>query len=165
MGALRNFLFGGPGTATSLGDVGLLIMRIGLGLYIAAHGWGKVWAGGTPGPSSQFVTTVGNLGFPQPTLFAWGAGITEFGGGLLLALGLLTRPVALALCCNMAVAAFLRHGGDAWYVPPGTRAPSKELAMLYLLPFLLILLIGGGRFAIDSLLRKHRKPLPKRTDQ
>ncbi len=151
---LMQFLFGGPGSASALGDIGLLVMRVTLGLYIAvAHGWGKIYGSGGIGPSDQFIGHVGGMGFPAPTLFAWCAALTEFVGGILVAAGLLTRPAALALAFNMGVAAFVRHGKDPWYGDP----PSKEFALLYFAPFLALALTGAGRFSIDRFFHKHRK--------
>jgi putative oxidoreductase len=157
MNIIRSFLFGGTGTATSLGDLGLLVVRfIFGGLMLINHGYGKIFGGGSIGPGADFVRTVERLGFPSPTLFAWAGALTEFGCSVLVAIGLLTRPAALALTFMMAVAAFGRHWSDP--------LEKKEMALLYMATFFLILLIGGGRFSIDSLFRKQRKSLPKRSD-
>jgi putative oxidoreductase len=153
--ALTQFLFGGPGTASALGDFGLLALRITFGAYIALHGWDKVHSNGQWGLPEQLVQGVQSMGFPQPTLFAWMAALTEFLGGIFLALGLLTRPAALALTINMGVAAFVAHGKDPWYAP---MERSKEMALLYLAPFLTLLLTGAGRISVDRLFRKSAKP-------
>ena len=153
------FLFGGPGAATALGDFGLAVARIGLGLLMAfGHGLGKIWADGSLGPADRFVEGVGKLGFPAPTFFAWCAALTEFVAALLLAAGLVTRPAAMLLCGNMLVAAFLQHGKDPIFNPGG---PNKEFALLYLLPFFMFLTTGGGRYSIDRFLRKDRRGSPK----
>jgi putative oxidoreductase len=153
--ALTQFLFGGPGTASAPGDFGLLALRVAFGVYIALHGWGKIYSDGSFGLMPQLVEGVRGMGFPAPTAFAWMAALTEFLGGILIALGLLTRPAALALVINMSVAAFVAHGKDPWYAPGGR---SKEMALLYLAPFLALLLTGGGRFSIDRLFRKSARP-------
>jgi putative oxidoreductase len=152
---ITQFLFGGPGTASAPGDFGLLVLRVAFGVYIALHGWGKVYSNGQFGLPEQLVAGVTSMGFPAPTLFAWMAALTEFLGGILIALGLLTRPAALALVINMSVAAFVAHGEDPWYAPGGR---SKEMALLYLAPFVVLLLTGAGRFSIDRLFRKSTKP-------
>ena len=154
--ALMQFLFGGPGTASALGDFGLLALRVTFGTYIALHGWDKVYSNGHFGLPEQMVSGVASMGFPAPTLFAWMAALTEFLGGILLVIGLLTRPAALALTFNMCVAAFVAHGKDPWYAP--MNPPSKEMALLYLAPFFALLLTGAGRFSIDRLFRKSAKP-------
>jgi putative oxidoreductase len=114
------------------------------------HGMSKVWGPGRFGPPSQLVEGVDHLGFPFPVLFAWCAALTEFLGALLLAAGLLTRPAALALSFNMFVAAFMAHRSDPFFAMQG---PSKEPALLYLLPFLLFVFTGAGRFSADRLIR------------
>ena len=148
---LMQFLFGGPGTPGALGDFGLLVVRVTFSAYIALHGWGKIYSNGQFGLHEQLVSGVQSMGFPAPTLFAWMAALTEFVGGILVVLGLLTRPAALALTFNMAVAAFVAHGKDPWY---SLKPPSKEMALLYLAPFFMLLMTGAGRFAVDRAFRR-----------
>lgn len=144
---IKSLLCGGAGAATRFGDIGLLVLRVGTGLLMAyAHGFSKVYSNGSFGVPDQLVAGVKSMGFPAPTAFAWMAALTEFIGGILLALGLMTRPVALALTFNMAVAAFVMHGSD-----PLAR---KELALLYLLAFQLFIFTGAGRFSVDKFFRK-----------
>ena len=145
--AIKNFLFGGAGATTRFGDFGLLILRVGTGAIMAyAHGFSKVYSNGSLGPSGNFVGGVEKLGFPAPTAFAWVAALTEFVGAILLALGLMTRPVALALTFNMAVAAFGVHGKDPLAV--------KEMALLYLFAFAVFIFTGAGRYSVDKFFRK-----------
>jgi putative oxidoreductase len=151
---LKAMLLGGPGSSTLLGDIGLAILRLGVGLLMAfGHGLGKLWDEHGFGPPQRFIEGVGNLHFPAPTFFAWCAALAEFLGAILLAVGLCTRPVALILSFNMAVAAFGTHLRDP-IVTQGGR--SKEMALLYLLPFLLFALIGAGRVSLDHMLRGKR---------
>lgn len=148
-----NRLFFGAGIRSPFGDFGFAAMRIGIGLYMAlGHGYGKIFGEDRFGPSEQFIGYTESLGFPAPEFFAWMAAITEFVGGLALAAGLLTRPAALGMIGTMVVAAFIAHGDDPWVAQPGER--SKEMAMLYMLPAIAILAIGGGRFSVDALLRR-----------
>lgn len=136
---MKDFLFGGARINTVLGNVGLLGLRGFAGLSLAlAHGWAKV------PPPAQFVTGVSDLGLPGE--LAWLTAAAEFGGGLLLAAGLLTRPAALAMMVNFSVAGFMRHAAD-----PYARA---ELAFLFLAVAFLFVCVGGGRFALDRLIRK-----------
>lgn len=140
--AFRNFLLG-PATAGSLGaDLGLLVVRVIGGLALAfAHGMGKV------PPSEGFIGRVGGMGFPAPELFAWLASTAEFGGGILLALGLPTRPAALLVCGQMLVVALMAHAGD----PFGDR----EAPVLFGAIALACLLAGGGRYSLDALIRRN----------
>jgi putative oxidoreductase len=152
MKALNNFLFGGPGAATRAGDIGLLIQRLGFGLAIAiGHGMGKIYHDGAFGLPDPFLNGVKAMGFPAPTAAAWIAALTEFLGGILLALGLLTRPVAIALVINMAVAAFVAMKDAPLF---STGGMSKEFPLLFFVAFLVFVFTGAGRFSVDKFLRK-----------
>jgi putative oxidoreductase len=149
MNALKNLLLlmvGGRGGFDWPAEIGLLIARVSLGFYMAAgHGWGKV------PPSAGFIGYTEKLGFPAPELMAWGAGINEFFVAIMLMLGLFTRPAAIGLVFTMGVAAFVAHGSDPFVAAPGE--PSKEMAMLYLIPFLMFAFTGSGRTGLDSVIR------------
>lgn len=136
----RSLLFG-TGTTSRLTDLGLLLIRLGFGLTLAfAHGLGKI------PPSAGFVDGVAAIGFPLPTLFAWAAGLAEFVGGLLLAFGLLTRPAGLFVAFTLGVAAFGRHAGDAF--------ADRELALLYFVVGIAFAIMGAGRYALDTSIRR-----------
>ncbi len=140
MRQIRWFLFGGAGGGSSTADLGLLLLRLFVGLSLAfAHGLGKL------PPSERFLAGVEEMGFPLPVFFGWAAAVSEFGGGILIALGLLTRPAAFFVAVTMAVAAFIRQAGS----PFGER----ELALLYGAAAVMLLLAGAGRYAIDARLR------------
>lgn len=126
-------------------DAGLLVLRLGIGLSMAfAHGLGKL------PPSDGFIAGTADLGFPAPVLFAWLAALAEFGGGLLVALGLAARPAAAFTAFTMATAFFGAHAGD----PFGDR----EMAFLYGIAFLAIALTGAGRYSLDAVLARRRTP-------
>lgn len=140
---VKQLLFGGASVDSSAANLGLMLLRVFAGLALAlAHGWGKL------PPGEGFVSMVGGMGMPAPELFAWLSGLAEFGGGLLLALGLLTRPAALIVLVNMTTAVLLAHAGD----PFGER----EKAMLFGMAALLYLLAGAGRYSLDALIRGRR---------
>jgi len=140
---LKSLLFGGAEISTTAGNLGLLLLRLVAGLSLAtAHGLGKL------PPSEGFVKGVGELGFPAPLLFAWAAGLSEALGGSLVALGLFTRPAAFFMLFTMSTAFFLRHSLDPFQ--------KKELAMLYGIIALAILLIGAGRYGLDALVRRRK---------
>lgn len=138
---LKEILFGGSGATTKLGDIGLLILRLFAGIaFTVAHGLVKVQ---NPGIA---INSARSLNFPVHELFGWAAILSEFLGGILLALGLLTRPAALFIAGTMCVAAFMVHGNDGF--------KTQELALVYLSVMILFLCTGGGRFSVDSLIRK-----------
>lgn len=136
----KRVLFGGSTPSSLFADICLTVFRVMGGLAMAlAHGLGKV------PPSERFIGGVEAMGFPLPTLFAWAAGLSELVGGVLIALGLLTRPAATFLLGTMAVAFFIRHGDDPF--------AQKELAFLFLGFSLVYVGVGSGRFGLDRFIR------------
>ncbi|HEX7072328.1 MAG TPA: DoxX family protein [Rhodothermales bacterium] len=138
MTGIKRFLIGGT-ERSRLTDLGLLIVRMFGGLALSlGHGLGKF------PPSEGFMGVVGSLGLP-PTL-AWGSAIAEFIGGLCLAAGFLTRPAALLIVINHTVAVLLAHAGQSF--------GQRELALMFLALAILFVIIGAGRFSVDSVLRR-----------
>jgi putative oxidoreductase len=78
------------------------------------------------------------------------AGVLEFGGGLLIALGLFTRWSAFLLSGTMAVAYWMAHGTSA-FLPIQNKG---ELAVLYCFVYLYLFFAGGGSWSLDNLLKK-----------
>jgi putative oxidoreductase len=78
------------------------------------------------------------------------AGVLEFGGGLLIALGLFTRWSAFLLSGTMAVAYWTAHGTQA-FLPIQNKG---ELAVLYCFVYLYLFFAGGGEWSLDNLLKK-----------
>lgn len=118
-------------------DLGLLVLRLGFGLTLAfSHGFGKVSALG------KFVDGVAARGMPAPWVLGPAAALSEFAGGILLAIGLFTRPSALFVLVTMLVAAFHIHAADPF--------SKKELAIMYALASAAILIAGPGRFSVDA---------------
>ena len=79
-----------------------VLMRVCLGLLLAVHGADKLFGEGVL-HTTQGLT---KLGWPAPLFWAWAACIIEFFGGLMLAVGLLTRIAAAAIAIEMAVISF-----------------------------------------------------------
>lgn len=119
-------------------DAGLFVLRVVAGLSLAFfHGIGKV------PPQPGFLGMVDGMGLPAPELFAWLAAIAEFGGGLLIAFGLLTRPAALYVVVHFIFVVLMAHAGD-----PMT---DRELPILYGSIAFLYLMAGPGRYSVDGL--------------
>lgn len=138
---IARLLYGGAGGASRLADAGLLLFRVFIGLALAwGHGINKL------PPSEGFTAGVAEMGFPAAVGFAWAAGIAEFVGGHLIALGLLTRPAALFVALTMCVAAFIRQAGDPF--------PDLEKPLLFLAAAVLLMVMGAGRFSFDARLRR-----------
>jgi putative oxidoreductase len=146
-------------------DIALLLLRLaGLGLALG-HGWGKISSLATGG-GDRFIAGVGALGVPLPGVFAWAAAISEFGCGLLVVLGLGTRIAASFAAFTMFVAAFFRHRFHQHIlVSLGLLSASPdevkkwgnpEMGLIYMVCFLAIVLMGGGRFSLDRLSLKRK---------
>ena len=87
----------------------------------------------------------------------WWAGLIEFITGLLVMVGLFTRPAAFVASGTMAVAYFWQHQPHAlWPFDQSMGGNNGELAILFCFSFFLILFIGPGSIAVDSLLRRKR---------
>lgn len=140
---LLRFLFGGPAHLTWPAEIGLMVVRMTAGLCLAlVHGYWKLPI------QPEFVANVQSQGFPMPTFSAWMAGLGEFVGGLLLALGLFTRPAALWVAGVMAGAAFVVHQGS---FTGADDFGAAEMAVLYLSIALCFLLTGSSRTGLDQL--------------
>lgn len=123
-------------------SLGLLWLRVLAGAGIAYHGYGKVFGGNM----GRFSEGVAALGFPMPEVFAWAAALSEFGGGIMLILGLGTRIGAFLIFSTMTVAAFVQHAEDPFKV--------KELALAYWVAGGTLLMTGAGALSFDNLFRK-----------
>jgi putative oxidoreductase len=131
-------------------SVGLLVLRIGAGLLLMSlHGWSKLKGFGEM-----------SGGFPDPLGIGPTASLTlvvfaEFFCSILVVLGLFTRLTVIPPIIAMAVAAFVFHADDPW--------AKKELALLYLAPFVTLLLCGGGKLSLDGLIWRGAASTPKPT--
>lgn len=134
---------------STLDEIGWLIFRFTFGALMALnHGFGKVFGGSI----DKFASGVADLGFPFPKFFAWAAALSEFAGGIMVALGLGTRIGATFVGFTMLVASY-RHLGDPW--------SRREMALLYLAAMIAIALIGPGRYSLDSSLKLRFPIAPK----
>jgi putative oxidoreductase len=118
----------------------LSIVRIVAGLMFMEHGLGKLFA---------FPIAQGNPGMFQ---LLWFAGVIEAIGGLLLVLGLFTRPVAFIASGEMAVAYFYAHYPRGFY--PLMNA--GDAAILYCFIFLYFFVAGGGAWSLDRMISSRR---------
>jgi putative oxidoreductase len=126
----------------------LLFVRLYWGWQFIEDGWGKLHN------LPKVIEYFGTLGLPAPGPTAYFVSILELVGGLLLALGLGSRLIALLLTCNMTVAYIT---GDREALLSIFSDPDKFSAaapFTYLLASLVVLVFGPGRFSLDYLIAR-----------
>ena len=124
-------------------NIGLLILRISIGTMLIHHGYEK-----TADINNFADAFVRPIGIPFPILASYIAAYSEIYGSLLLIAGLFTPLAALSIVGTIGVAIY--HA----IVTAGFNIYLLELLILYMGGALCILLLGGGDFAIDRLLKK-----------
>ena len=124
-------------------NVGLLILRIAIGTMLIHHGYEK-----TADINNFADAFVRPIGIPFPILASYIAAYSEIYGSWLVIVGLFTRFAALSIVGTIGVAIY-----DA-IVTAGLNIYLLELLILYMGGALCILLLGGGDFSIDRLLKK-----------
>ena len=136
------------GLQDRLGVFGEPLIRAAAGLLLMPHGAQKLFGvfggGGVSGTAGFFA----QIGIEPAVLAALAVGAIEFFGGLFLALGLLTRPAALAITVVMALATFYVHLGNGFFWTSG----GYEYPLFWGLVALGFVLRGGGRYSLDALI-------------
>jgi len=128
-------------------DVGILLLRLTVGLTLAAHGSQKLfgWFGGYgPDTTGQFMEA---LGFRPGRRHAIAAGAVELVGGLLLALGFLTPLGAALIASVMVVAAVTVHWKNGFFSASG----GYELNLVIGVAALSLAFTGPGALSLDAL--------------
>ena len=137
-----------------LGSVGLLLLRLVMGMAFVFHGWPKIQNPfGWMGPEAAV-----------PGILLALAALAEFGGGIALILGILTRLASIGIAGVMVVAIgmvhvpkgdpFVGHGGASW-----------ELAAVYLACAIVFLILGPGRVSLDALFFGRSQPANPHSDK
>ena len=125
----------------SLKNLWLLGLRVISSAFMLTHGW----------PKFQQLISGEEITFGDPLGIGATASLilavfAEFFCSIFVALGIRTRLAAIPLSITMLVAAFIAHGDDAF--------GRKEKALLYLLIYITLIVVGGGKYTLDSLWRK-----------
>ena len=133
---------------TSRAGYAALILRVPVGIILAAHGAQKLfgWFGG-----NGLAGTAGwlsSIGIEPGYLMAILAGGAEFFGGVALIIGLLTRPAAIVAAFTMLVAMLSVHISNGLFVSNG----GYEYALTLMVALLALVIQGAGRFSIDNTL-------------
>jgi len=119
----------------------LAVLRIMIGLLFLEHGTAKVLA---------FPHVQNHVAWMLTSLNPGIQGLIELVGGLLIALGLLTRPVAFILSGDCAVAYFMAHASRGFF-PLQNGGNGGELAIVYTFVFLYFSVAGAGAWSLDRL--------------
>jgi putative oxidoreductase len=138
-------------------DIGLLLLRLGIGGVVFAHGAQKVFGlwGGTG--IAGFATNLEGLGYQQATTLSWLTGVTELIAGAFLVLGLLT-PLAAAAVLAIMINAVLLKLGNGFFVTGPKGSDAIELSLVLGLGAACLVLTGPGRIALDNGRAWHRRP-------
>jgi putative oxidoreductase len=134
-------------------EYGLLILRLGLSAVFIGHGAQKlfgIWGGGG---LTAMAGTFQGLGLVPAFPLALLVGVTEFFGGLCLALGAFVRVAAAALATVMAVAIWKVHYANGffinWYMRPGV-GHGFEFNLTLIAGLVCVILMGAGALSVDG---------------
>ena len=134
----------------AVSGLGYPLIRFFTGLILMPHGAGKLfgWFGGRgiEGTAAGFAKMGLEPALPLATL----VGVTEFFGGLLVAIGLLTRPAAIGIVAIIAVAVFQVHLKNGFFWFNG----GYEYPLLWGIIGIAILFRGGGALSVDRKIGK-----------
>lgn len=131
-------------------SLGLLVLRVVVGLIFAAHGAQKIFEYTLPGTIGSFA----DMGVPLPEIAAPVVAFVELIGGILLALGLFTRPVGILLAIDMLVAIVAVHLPAGLWVGEG----GYEFVAVLGVAALALAFTGAGRFSLDGAFLRGRAP-------
>lgn len=127
-------------------DAAILFIRVGIAALMLTHGLPKL----AMLFSSEPVTFPGVFGMTAELSLTL-AVFAEVFCSILVLVGLGTRFAAIPLIFTMGVAAFYIHAADPF--------TNKEMSILYLLGFALILITGAGKYSLDSVIAKRLQPI------
>ncbi len=144
---------GGGGFGSALDSLAPLVLRLPLGVIFMAHGSQKLFGlFGGHGVSATMKTFEEKMGIPP--VFTILAMLAEFGGGLGVLIGCLTRLSALGIAAVMVVAIYKVHLLNGFFLNLGQpgRGPGFEYNLALLGMALSLVFTGGGRWGIDRML-------------
>jgi len=136
MASLDNFL-------TAWSPRALSVLRIMTGLLFLEHGTSKFFGLPVTQMTGVSMTTLQGI-----------SGVLEIAGGVLIVLGLFTRPIAFILSGDMAFAYFIAHAPRGFY----PLLNGGEGAILYCFIFLYLAVAGAGVWSLDHLWRRSEAP-------
>jgi len=129
----------------SLADYAYPLLRVAAGGIFIPHGYVKLFVN-FEGTTAFFT----NIGLEPAGLLVAYVGAVEFFGGILLVLGLLTRPVAALAAINLAIAMFYVHWSNGFF----WNKSGFEFPLLWALIMIVIFIRGGQNLSIDTRLNR-----------
>ena len=142
-------LFFNNGTSENVASLGVLVLRLSIGLMmILGHGWGKF---------QTFADSKDKFSVPNIWMLGWMNNTTSLIATIfaevvccaLIVIGLATRPAAAVLAFTMTIAAFVVLRDKPFAM--------KEMAILYLIPAVVILIMGAGKYSFDAAISIEKK--------
>lgn len=121
------------------------LVRLAAGAMLIPHGAQKLF-GLWGGDIAKTIAGFAQLGLEPAGLLAWYIGCLEFFGGILLVIGLFTRPVAVLVAGFMAMAAFYVHWANGFF---WTKA-GFEYPLMWMLLAIAIAIRGAGPLSVDA---------------
>jgi putative oxidoreductase len=134
-----------PQRLEGLQRLAVLILRLFLGLVFVMHGSQKLLGAFGGGGIAGFAGMLARMGIEPHVPLAWVVAITEFGGGICLILGLLTRFWAAGLVIDMAVAIFKVHLANGFFMSKN----GFEFPLTLGVMALVVLMTGPGAMSVD----------------
>ena len=128
-------------------DIGLLVLRLAVGVVFIAHGWGDASQDGGAGAN---IANYRDAGIPLPELSAWFGAYMQLLGGIVVLFGALTRLISAGFAVVMAGALLFVHAGEPLVLAQD--GSGSGFAFIMFAASLALLGTGAGRFSADHLL-------------
>lgn len=153
---MKKFFFD-CGTRDVTASIGILVLRVMIGLMMFfGHGLPKISKFAAL-KEKFYVPDFSPLKYMEPWMSLVLCITAEVGAALLIVVGLATRPAAFILGICMVTAAFGAMAAAPWFPSPPDVLQTKELALLYLVAMIVLILTGGGSYSLDSVFYKEKR--------
>jgi putative oxidoreductase len=128
-------------------DVGLLLIRLSLGVTLLMHGWNHWFGGGKIQGTARWFESIGLRNGPMQ---AWASVVTELAAGIGLVVGLLTPLACAGAVGTMTVAALIVHRKNGFFI--FRKGEGYEYVLMIIVMSIALALFGPGRISLDHAL-------------